>query len=95
MMHVLFSIAGSIIETKTLPHPNQGSAIPTALNIVFGISASIALLMVVIGGFRYVVSNGDPSGSASAKNTILYAIIGLIVVMAAYSIVAFVVNGVI
>ena len=77
-----------------LPNPNPDSTIPTILNIVFSIAASVALLMVVINGFRYITAHGDPNSTASAKNGILYALVGLVVVMAAYSIVAFVVKGV-
>jgi len=85
-------IAG-VVQTTSLP-TLKSDPIDIIINIVFALAASIALLMVAIGGFRYVVSNGDPNATASAKNAILYAIIGLIVVIAAYSIVAFVVKGV-
>lgn len=87
-------LLANIIDTSGLPKVTGDNAVSTALNIIFGVSASIALLMAVIGGFRYIVANGDPNAVSSAKNTILYAIIGLIVVMAAYSIVAFVVKGI-
>lgn len=78
-----------------LPNPNANTAIPNILDyFVFPISASLALLMVVIGGFKYITANGDPNSVTSAKNTIIYALIGLLVVMAAFSIVTFVVKGV-
>lgn len=93
-MAMLTSSMAAIITGGGLPQPNTSNTIPTILNMVFAISASVALLMVVIGGFRYIVARGDPSGTASAKNGILYAIVGLIVVMAAYSIVALTVKGV-
>jgi len=86
-------IVASLIDTTGLPRPG-GDTINVVLNIVFGVSASIAVLMIVIGGFRYIVAHGDPNQTASAKNGILYALVGLVVVMAAYSIVAFVVKGV-
>jgi hypothetical protein len=79
--------------------PNNGSADPTSgaigviTGIVFGITASIALLMIVISGFRYIVAHGDPNATAQAKNTILYAVIGLLVSVTAYSIVIFVIKG--
>lgn len=88
------TIAG-IIDTSGLPKATGDNAVATILNIVFALAASIALLMVVISGFRYIIANGDPNATASARNGILYSIIGLVVVMAAYSIVAFVVNGVV
>jgi hypothetical protein len=93
-MMALTNLFASVITTTALPHPNTNNTIATILNIVFAISASIALLMVVIGGFRYIVARGDPGGTASAKNGILYAIVGLLGVMAAYSIVALTVKGV-
>lgn len=87
--------AAAIVNYNSLPNPaHVGSAEQTILNIVFGISASTALLMVTINGFRYIIARGDPNATASAKNSILYAIIGLIVIMAAYSIVVFVVRGI-
>ena len=90
----VFRSVAAIVNTSTLPNSVGNNAIPVVLNMVFALSASIAVLMIVIGGFRYIMAGGDPSATAQAKNTLLYAIIGLIVVMAAYSIVAFVVKGV-
>jgi len=84
------------IDVSPLPQPSDSgnNLLPHVLNTVFAIAASIAVLMVVIGGFRYIVANGDPGATTSAKNSIIYALVGLVVVMAAYSIVAFVVKGV-
>lgn len=81
-----------IVDTSCLPHPHTANSIPIMLNIVFGIAAAIALLMVVIGGFRYITARGDPNGTAQARSAILYAIIGLIVTMAAYSLVFFIIR---
>lgn len=89
----LYTIAMSVVDTSPLPKPNTNNSISIALNIVFSITASISLLMIVIAGFRYVTAHGDPKGVAQARNTILYSIIGLVVTMAAYSIVTFVVGG--
>lgn len=63
------------------------------LQLVFGLLGAIALLMVTIGGLKYVSSQGDPQATAKAKNTILYAIVGLVVAIAAFSIVTFVVQS--
>ena len=53
----------------------------------------IAVIMLIWGGIRYVVSGGDSKKVTDAKNTILYAIIGLIISFLAYAIVRFVVNA--
>jgi hypothetical protein len=50
----------------------------------------IAVIMIVYGGFRYITSGGDATKVTSARNTILYAIIGLIIVALAQFIVKFV-----
>lgn len=53
---------------------------------------TISVIMIIFGGIRYVISNGEAARIKSAKDTILYAVIGLIVSMLAYVIVNFVVN---
>ncbi len=54
----------------------------------------VAVLVIIIGGIRYVASNGDASGVKSAKDTILYAVIGLVVVIMATAITGFVIDRV-
>lgn len=62
----------------------------TVTNILIFIVGAIAVIMLIIGGIRYVLSQGDQSAITSAKNTILYAIIGIVVAMLAYGAVNFV-----
>jgi multisubunit Na+/H+ antiporter MnhB subunit len=52
----------------------------------------ISVIMIIIGGIRYTTSNGDSSQITGAKNTILYAVVGLIVAILAYAIVGFIVG---
>ena len=59
-------------------------------NILIFLTGAISVIMIVVGGFKYVVSAGDQTAAASAKNTILYAVIGLVVAFAAYAVVNFV-----
>ncbi|MBQ3306545.1 hypothetical protein IJH02_03910 [Candidatus Saccharibacteria bacterium] len=54
----------------------------------------ISVIMLIYGGLRYVISGGDNKKVTDAKNTILYAIIGLIISILAYAIVNFVINAV-
>jgi hypothetical protein len=49
--------------------------------------------MLIIGGIRYVVSGGDSSAVTSAKNTILYAVVGIVVALLAYALVNFVIGS--
>lgn len=61
-------------------------------NTVLSIIVIISIIMLVIGGFRYIVSGGDSKKVTDAKNTILYAIIGLIISFLAYAIVNFIIG---
>jgi Type IV secretion system pilin len=62
----------------------------TITNLLLFIIGAIAVVMLIIGGIRYVVSSGDQNAVTSAKNTILYAIIGIVVAFLAYAAVNFV-----
>ncbi len=66
------------------------SQVANITNTLLLIVGAIAVIMIIIGGLRYVLSGGDESGITSAKNTILYAVIGLVVSVLAYAIVNFV-----
>ena len=84
----------SQVDLEPLPKPPADSTeLAKIMSVVFAIAGSLALLMLAIGGYRYIISRGDPSATAQAKNTILYSIIGLVVVMVAASVVAFVVSA--
>jgi hypothetical protein len=75
-----------------VPQGSLGSGnIANGLKLAFGLAGGIALVIVTIGGFKYVLSQGNPQETAKAKNTILYALIGLVVCLAAFSIVQFVI----
>lgn len=58
------------------------------------IIGAIAVLMIIIGAFRYVTSNGEPAQLTSAKNTILYAAIGLVLAAMSNAIVNFVLTNI-
>ncbi len=62
------------------------------LNPITGIAGILAVIFIIYGGFQYMTAGGNTSKIASAKTIILYSVIGLIVVMLAWSIVALVVN---
>jgi len=70
-----------------------GSQIQNIVNALLFVLGAIAVVMIVIGGIRYTTSNGDSSATKAAKDTILYAVIGLIIAIMAYAIVNFVVGS--
>lgn len=74
---------------------NISSVILQVVNVLLYIVGAIAVIMIIVGGFKYVTSGGDSAGVTSAKNTILYAVIGLVVALLAFALVNFVLNDLI
>ena len=62
------------------------------LNILFMLIGSLSVIVIIVGGIMYVTSGGDQGAVTSAKNTILYAVVGLVVAILAYAIVNYVLS---
>lgn len=76
-----------------LPQVDAGNdQLQQILQILFGVLAALAVLFIVIGGLRYITSQGNPQETTKARDTILYAIVGLVVAVLAEVIVSFVVG---
>lgn len=69
------------------------SLFKTITNILLFLIGAISVIMLIVGGVRYVVSGGDSSAVTGAKNTILYAIVGIVVAILAYALVNFVITS--
>lgn len=66
--------------------------ITVAINIFSVVVGIIAVIMIITGGLKYITSGGNDTNVSGAKNTILYAVIGLVVVAFAQIIVHYVLN---
>ena len=71
----------------------QTGVFQTITNVLLFILGAISVIMIIIGGIRYVLSGGNSTAVTAAKNTILYAIVGVIVALLAYAIVNFVLTS--
>lgn len=71
-----------------------GSIFTTIVNVLLFIIGAISVIMLIIGGIRYTISNGDSGAVTSAKNTILYAIVGLAIAFFAFAIVNWVLGAI-
>ncbi len=67
-------------------------SVANVTNIMITVIGIISVIMLIIGGFRYVLSGGDSKNTTAAKDTILYAIIGVVVALLSYSIMQFVID---
>ncbi len=74
--------------------PDVDSTIKTVINLLSLVVGVIAVIMIIVGGLKYIMSSGDSNAINSAKNTILFALVGLAIVALAQIIVRFVVNRV-
>ena len=84
---------GSYSYSTGIPKVNAGtSELQSILSITFGIVAAIAVLIIVIAGFKYVTSTGKSENAARARETIIYAVVGLVISLSAEAIVAFVLS---
>jgi cytochrome bd-type quinol oxidase subunit 2 len=68
------------------------NTVAAVINIASLVGGVIAVIVVIVGGIKYVTSQGDSQSTASAKNTVIYAVVGLIIIALAQVIVRFVVN---
>lgn len=72
----------------------DGGIITKVINILLFVAGALAVIMLIIGGLRYTISGGNAASVSAAKNTVLYAIVGLLVAFFAYAIVNWVIGAV-
>src|SRR4051812_11673489 len=81
--------AGQCQASGTDATAQINNIVHTTVNLLSFIVGIVAVIMIMIGGFRYITSGGNDTSVTAAKNTILYAVIGLVVVALAQIIVRF------
>ncbi len=65
----------------------QGSIFTTIVNVLLFIIGAISVIMLIFGGIRYTTSGGNSASVTAAKNTIMYALIGLVIAFLAFAVV--------
>ena len=85
--------SGSNCDDPAGSTSNIAEVVKTVIKFLSYVVGIISVVMIIIGGLKYIISTGDSNNINSAKNTILYAIIGLVVVAFAQVIVLFVLNN--
>lgn len=71
----------------------DGGIFRNIVNVLIFIVGVISVIMLIIGAIRYTVSGGDPAGVKGAKDTILYALVGIVVAASAFALVNFVISS--
>ncbi len=96
MKYFLTRFAEIVIDPNEVHIPKgaaDDSVLKEGLQILFGIAGSVAVLIIAISAFRIVISRGNAQDISKARDAIIYASIGLVVCLAAFMIVTFVVEG--
>ncbi|MBU3957279.1 pilin [Patescibacteria group bacterium] len=78
-------MVGDVHEIKDLV-----DIVENIFNLVIRLAGILAFIMLLIGGFRYLTSGGDAKAAESARKTITYAILGLVLIIAAWFILKFI-----
>lgn len=89
-IRIALAVNGDISNCVEANCADPNSMITKLIQWVIGISGVVAVVFIIIGGISYITSSGDPNKIKQAKNTILYAVIGLVIVALAEVITAFV-----
>ena len=91
---MLASTISGMISDVVSAGVESGNIFVAAMNKAFTWAGVIAVIMIVIGGIQYTTSNGNPSQTQKAKQTITYAVIGLAITLFAVAIINFAVGAI-
>lgn len=85
--------AGSTTCNPSTSSQSLSDTVAKIINILSVVAGALAVVMIIIGGFRYITSAGSAEGTKAARQTIIYAIVGLVIVALAQIIVHFVLHN--
>jgi hypothetical protein len=74
------------------PFSGNGGVLMRATKLLVFVVGAASILIIIFGGIKYITSDGDANSISSAKSTVQYAFIGLIIALAAQGIIVFIVN---
>ncbi|MBR0460487.1 hypothetical protein IJI91_00610 [Candidatus Saccharibacteria bacterium] len=86
--------ADSLAECNIEKDDSFWPTITTIINVVLGLIAVIAVIMIIIGGIEYTVSRGDATKTKKGRDTIIYSVIGLVIALLSFAVVNFVLREV-
>jgi len=89
---VLAEVAKIDPDKVGIPKVDADTTVTSLLNVVYFLAAAAAIIVIILGGIFYSISNGDSSKVKFAKDSILYAVVGLVVVMLAFVITNFIIG---
>lgn len=83
----------SIASEHNLSKDTSDSTVGAVIRVALGALAAISVVVIIAGGFQFVVSRGDSAQVKKARQTILYAVVGLVLAVSASVIVPYIINS--
>jgi hypothetical protein len=93
--HARTGFDGSVTEVGGSEASSMPEVVKSAINILLYVAGVIAVIIIVVGGLRFVTSEGDAQAANKAKNAVIYALTGLVVAVLAYALVNFILDKII
>lgn len=92
-MNILYYLAANEkIDVTGIPKVDADTVLATGLNMFYFAAGAVAVIVIILSGFRFVLSIGDSGSIKKAKDMILYAVIGLVVIIIAAAITQFIIG---
>jgi hypothetical protein len=85
----LFALSSAEVN---IPNGSADQVLAAGLNIAYFVGGIIAVVVIIIAGFTLVTNGGEPDAIKKAKNSILYAVIGLVVILIAFTVTWFIIG---
>ena len=73
-------------DKSGIPFPEMGKLMSNALSLLFFFAGLLTFFFIIVGGIQWITAGGDAKAAQSARDRITAAVVGLIVVVAAYAI---------
>ena len=92
-MSILYTLIAAVKKPDSVPDVAIDNALVTTIfNAVLAAAGAVAVVFIIWGGIQYTLSQGDASKIKKAKDTLLYSIVGLIIVMFSFVILNYVIG---
>lgn len=86
------AVCQSKIDADTNPIAGKNGILARVTNIVTYIAGIASIILIILGGIRFITSEGDPNSVKSARNTVFYALIGILVILVSRALILYVIG---
>ncbi len=89
----LLAAATTKIDPGNIPKPDSNTVLLNVLNITYFSAGILAIIVIIVSGYSFATAVYDPGKVEKARNSILYAVVGLIIVISAFVVTQFIIGS--